>query len=409
MKEYKTYCIRLFPDREQSQQLRTLASARNTLYNILIDIEQRSFEQNQAIKSEYDLDKEITILRKLNSSIASLNSKACQRLAKEIYGSYKSFFQLRKKSKNVQPPQKINDTGRFHTIVYNQSGWVFISDSLVKVNGIPLKYKGMPGINYKDLQIKEVKLKLVNNKYLLDLGAVYEIKEPERLEVENKVLALDLGIEKLASGVDNTGRWVTIPNKAKKINDYFYKEISKIQKKLSRCQKGSRRYRKLKNTLRRLYVRKNAQVKQTLHIQSKKLSNMNYKTIVVGDLQVKKLMEKEDNKKDKMSRSFGRTAVSRFMEYLTYKCRARHTEVETIGEQWTTQLNCLTGKLFKERVEIKDRVVQLSDSIMLDRDLNAAVNILKRYEQNHIALLTAPLDISSVVNRYNLLTNTKIL
>ena len=60
MKEYKTYCIRLFPDREQSQQLRTLASARNTLYNILIDIEQRSFEQNQAIKSEYDLDKEIT-------------------------------------------------------------------------------------------------------------------------------------------------------------------------------------------------------------------------------------------------------------------------------------------------------------------------------------------------------------
>ena len=197
MKEYKTYCIRLFPDREQSQQLRTLASARNTLYNILIDIEQRSFEQNQAIKSEYDLDKEITILRKLNSSIASLNSKACQRLAKEIYGSYKSFFQLRKKNKNAQPPQKINDTGRFHTIVYNQSGWVFISDSLVKVNGIPLKYKGMPGINYKDLQIKEAKLKLVNNKYLLDLGAVYEIKEHERLEVENKVLALDLGYRQM--------------------------------------------------------------------------------------------------------------------------------------------------------------------------------------------------------------------
>ena len=94
------------------------------------------------------------------------------------------------------------------------------------------------------------------------------------------------------------------------------------------------------------------------------------------------------------------------MEFLTYKCQVRNTEVEAINEKWTTQQNCLTGKLFKEKVELSDRVVQLSDSIVIDRDLNAAINILKRYEQNHIALLTAPLDVSSVVNKYNLLANT---
>ena len=44
--------------------------------------------------------------------------------------------------------------------------------------------------------------------------------------------------------------------------------------------------------------------------------------------------------------------------------------------------------------------------IIVVGDLNAAINILKRYEQNHIVLLTAPLDVTSVVNRYNLLTNT---
>ena len=43
--------------------------------------------------------------------------------------------------------------------------------------------------------------------------------------------------------------------------------------------------------------------------------------------------------------------------------------------------------------------------IIVVGDLNAAINILKRYEQNHIALLTAPLDTSNVVNKYNLLTN----
>ena len=140
--------------------------------------------------------------------------------------------------------------------------------------------------------------------------------------------------------------------------------------------------------------------------QCKKLVNMNYKTIVVGDLSMKKLMEKGSNKLTKTSRSFSESAIATFMEFLTYKCQARNTEVETINEKWTTQQNCLTGKLFKEKVELSDRVVQLSDSIVIDRDLNAAINILKRYEQNHIALLTAPLDVSSVVNRYNLLTNT---
>ena len=94
------------------------------------------------------------------------------------------------------------------------------------------------------------------------------------------------------------------------------------------------------------------------------------------------------------------------MEFLTYKCQNSNTGLETINEKWTTQQNCLTGKLFKHKVELSDRVVQLSDSIVIDRDLNAAINILKRYEQNHLALLTVPLDVSNVVNKYNLLTNT---
>lgn len=133
---------------------------------------------------------------------------------------------------------------------------------------------------------------------------------------------------------------------------------------------------------------------------------MNYKTIVVGDLSVKKLMEKGSNKLTKTSRSFSESSIATFMEYLTYKCQNSNTELVTINEMWTTQQNCLTGNLFKDKVGLSDRTVMLSDSIEIDRDLNAAINIMKRYEQNHLALLTAPLDVSSVVNKHNLLTDT---
>ena len=406
MIEYRTYTVRLFPNTEQEQQLQNLSLARNTLYNILIDIEQQTYETTGKIKTEYDLDKDITALRKQTPLLLCLNSKASQRVAKEIYSSYKSFFNLIKKDNTAKPPQKLQDVSHFHTVVYNQTGWKIIDDKILKINGIVVNYKGVPGADYLKQTIKEVKLKYRDGKYLLDLGVENYAQEKEELTQENKVLAIDLGIKNLCNGVDNLGNVVIIPNKAKKINAYFRKQISKVQSKMDKCTKGSNRHEKLKKVKKKLYKRKDAQVKQTLHIQSKKLVNMNYKTIVVGDLSVKKLMEKGSNKLTKTSRSFSESAIATFMDFLTYKCQNSNTELETINEKWTTQQNCLTGKLFKNKVELSDRVVQLSDSIVIDRDLNAAINILKRYEQNHIALLTAPLDISSVVNRYNLLTNT---
>ena len=406
MKQYRTYTIRLFPNKGQKQQLQGISLARNVLYNTLIAIEQQAYKEIGKIKTEYDLDKEITRLRKENPLFLNLNSKASQRVAKEVYSSYLSFFKLKAKDKAANPPQPMKDVKRFHTVVYNQTGWKFIDNEMVKLNGIMLNYKGIPGINYSTLSIKEVKLKCHDGKYLIDLGIENTVKEPETIECENKVLAIGLGIKNLVNGVDNFGNIVTIPNKAKKINTYFRKQISSVQSKMDKCIKGSNRHKKLRKTKKKLYQRKNAQIKQTLHIQSKKLVNMNYKTIVVGDLSVKKLMEKGSNKLTKTSRSFSESAIATFMEYLTYKCQGSNTELETINEQWTTQQNCLTGKLFKEKVLLSDRTVRLSESIEIDRDLNAAINILKRYEQNHIALLTVPLDVSSVVNRYNLLTNT---
>ena len=406
MIQYRTYTIRLFPSKEQEQQLRNLSLARNTLYNILIDIEQQTYKTIGKIKTEYDLDKDITALRKQTPLLRCLNSKASQRVAKEIYSSYKSFFNLVKKDNTAKPPQKLQDVNCFHTIVYNQTGWKFIDNETLKINGIVANYKGIPGVDYPKQTIKEAKLKYRDGKYLLDLSVENYVQEKEELTQENKVLAIDLGIKNLCNGVDNTGNVVTIPNKAKKINTYFRKQISKVQSKMDKCAKGSNRHEKLKNIKKKLYKRKDAQIKQTLHIQSKKLANMNYKTIVVGDLSVKKLMEKGSNKLIKISRSFSESAIATFMEFLKYKCQNNNTELETINEKWTTQQNCLTGKLFKNKVELSDRVIHLSDSIVIDRDLNAAINILKRYEQNHLALLTAPLDVSSVVNRYNLLTNT---
>ena len=227
MKQYRTYTIRLFPNKWQKQQLQGISLARNVLYNTLIAIEQQAYKEIGKIKTEYDLDKEITRLRKENPLFLNLNSKASQRVAKEVYSSYLSFFKLKAKDKAANPPQPMKDVKRFHTVVYNQTGWKFIDNEMVKLNGVMLNYKGIPGINYSTLSIKEVKLKCHDGKYLIDLGIENTVKEPETIECENKVLAIDLGIKNLVNGVDNFGNIVTIPNKAKK-NKHIFQETNII-------------------------------------------------------------------------------------------------------------------------------------------------------------------------------------
>lgn len=399
----KTYTIRLFPDNKQIDCLNDLSRSRNQLWNALIDLENESYQNLGKIRHNYDLDKNIAILRK-TTDIGKLNSKACQRVSKEIYSSYQSFFKLIKKDKTAKPPRKIENINQFHTVIYNQSGWIINSETQITINQIKIPYKSH--LNLMGLNIKEIRIKHINNKWLCDICIEEEIIYKDRIQQENKVLGIDLGLKRLGTGVDNKGNEVVLINKSKKISKYYLKQIADIQSKLSKKKKGSRKYKKLKYVKRKLYNKKNRQIKQTLHTQSKRLLSMNYHTIVLGKLTVKKLMENEKNKNVKISKSFGMSNINMFLNLLIQKSYGYNTNVLEIDERHTTQQNSLTGKLFDKKIELGDRTVKLREDIEIDRDLNSAINILNRYFNIHLASMTEPLDISGVIQNFNILNKT---
>lgn len=404
----KTYSIRLFPTPEQIQQLNKLSDIRMDVWNTLINIQQKEYELNKKIYKKFDL---INLLPELKNTIKpqwrELNSKAIQTIATELSQSYLSFFTLIKKDKTARSPKQ-KELGQYHTIVFNQSGWI-IKDDIITINKIPLKYSSH--LNISELNIKEIRVKYVNNKWLCDLCVEEEITYNDRLSIEAKVLCIDLGLSKLGTGIDNKGNVVILNNRSKKINQYFSKQINKVKSKLSKKTKGSKNYDKLNNVKKRLYSRKNSQIKQTLHIQSKKLVNMNYKTIVVGELTIKSLMKTDGVNKNKkgIRKSFSESNINMFLQFLKYKSQHKQCDLIKINERNTTQLNSLTGRMFKNKVELKDRVVKLSDNIEIDRDLNSAINIMKRYYDNHIASMTEPLDYSSVIMNFNVCNNQPLI
>lgn len=405
----KTYTIRLFPSQEQISQLNKLSDIRMDVWNTLIDLQQKEYEEKKKIYRKFDL---INLLPNLKNTIKpewkELNAKAIQTISTEVSQSYLSFFTLIKKDKTAKPPKQ-KELGKYHTLTFNQSGWIFKDDRMI-INQIPFDYKTNLK-NITELNIKEIRVKYKNNKWLCDIVVNDKNEYLDEKLIKTKVLSIDLGLKNLGTGVDNKGNVIILKNKSKKINQYFSKQINKVKSKLSKKEKGSKSFKKLNQVKKKLYSKKNSQIKQTLHIQSKKLVNMNYKTIVVGELTIKTLMSTEGVNKNKkgIRKSFNESNINMFLQFLSYKSQYKQCDLIKINERHTTQLNSLTGKMFKEKVELKDRIVKLNDNVEIDRDLNSAINIMKRYYDNHLASMTEPLDYSNVIMNFNVCNNQSLI
>src|SRR6266487_2225339 len=98
---------------------------------------------------------------------------------------------------------------------------------------------------------------------LLHLKAVIDRLKAEEQHEEGGVLALDLGIKTLATGVNEQGRFYHIGGF--KGHQWYNKQLDAIRSKRDRCQKGSRRYRHLSQVYRRVSEQKRNKQKDCLH------------------------------------------------------------------------------------------------------------------------------------------------
>ena len=157
----KTYQIRLFPSKYQINQLQELSDIRKDIWNKLLDIEQQSYMTNKTIFNKFDLNNMLPELKETYTDWKKLNSKSVQTISTELFGSYRSFFNLIKKDKSARPPSKIENVD-YHSISWNQSGWMVKENNIIIINKIPFEYRS--NLNLNELKIKEVRIKFIRNK-----------------------------------------------------------------------------------------------------------------------------------------------------------------------------------------------------------------------------------------------------
>jgi putative transposase len=198
-------------------------------------------------------------------------------------------------------------------------------------------------------------------------------------EASSGVVAFDLGIKALATGMNERGRIYHIGGF--KGGRWYNKQLDKIRSKRDRCKKRSRRYLHLSKVYRRVAEKKRRKQQDCLHKASHLIARkLVESTVVIGELSQRQMVSQTHQEKNRHRNRavFNDWGVYSFVQMLTYKCLLAGKEVHQIDERDTTKTCSGCGN--KRDMPLWMRTYRCENcGLVMDRDENSAVNILKRF------------------------------
>ncbi|MFL5656617.1 MAG: RNA-guided endonuclease InsQ/TnpB family protein [Ktedonobacteraceae bacterium] len=193
------------------------------------------------------------------------------------------------------------------------------------------------------------------------------------------VVAFDLGIKTLATGVNEQGRVYTIGGF--KGARWYNKQLDKMRSKRDKCKKKSRRYIHLSKVYKRVSQKKRNKQQDSLHKASHLISHQLVEsTVVVGDLSQRQMVTKKHQEKNKHRNRavFNEWGCYTFVQMLVYKCLLYGKDLEIISERYTSKDCHRCGN--RQAMPLWKRTYRCERcGLVMDRDENAAHNILKRF------------------------------
>jgi len=313
-----------------------------------------------------DLYRHNTSLRAEFPFVKDLNSHACQTAVERAYSSIARFYSNCKKSipgKKGYPQFKKNS----RSVEYKTSGWK-LSETRKQITftdkkGIGrLKLKGTWDLNFYQLdQIKRVRLVRRADGYYVQ----FLVNAENKIESKptGKVIGLDVGLKE----------FYTDSNGCKEPNPRFYREGEKrlgfLQRRVSYKEKGSANRRKAINRL----GRKHLKISRQREEHAKKVARCVIQSndwVAYEDLRIKNLV-----KNHCLAKSISDAGWYQFRKWLEYFGVKFGKITIAVNPAYTSQECSSCGTIVKKSLSTRTHVCQCG--CILDRDWNAAINILK--------------------------------
>ena len=365
----KAIKIRIYPTAEQVDFINKQLGCCRFVYNNCLAFRKDSYQNEHVSFSSSSAVKHITVLKKDNEWLKDVHSKVLQQSVRDMNQAYDNFF---KRHKGFPKFKSKHD---------NRQSCRFPKDAFIGVRGNRIDLiKVLKDIHFKcsrnderylnrnQDKVKSITLnKEPNGKFYL---SVLIDKPLRQVPQSQNMVGLDLGIKDFA--VTSDGQVIE--------NFHFKKNeesrLKRLQRQISKKIVGSKNREKARLRFAKLNEKIRNRKLNFLHDVTNHLIDEN-QVIVMEDLNVKGMVRNH-----KLAESISEVNWGEFRRILTYKAAWHGRQLVFIDRFYPSSKRCNhCGYIYKE-LTLKDRQWVCPEcGSLIDRDYNAALNILEEGER----------------------------
>lgn len=370
----RTYKYLLRPTNEQAVALDFLLWQARRVYNMALEQRIKIYaEQKNTINSTDQWAYFRDLRHSEPDNLSKLNATAMNNVLRKLDISFQNFFRRVKKRKSSDNAERVGfprfkSRNRFKSFQYiygngcklrideNQKRLFYIQN----VGEIRMVFhRPIP----TDAKIKQVTIKVKNGRWYANL--MLELPDViKKHSYPRRKIGIDVGIKSI----------VALSNKEVIPHPHWLKnslaKLRILQRKAARQQKGSNRQSATYKQVAKLHEHIANQRNDFYHKLSKKLSS-NFSLIGIEDLNLAFM-----NRNKRTSRISYDAGLGDFRQMLYYKAEEAGGRVIAVKPAYTTQTCSSCGYRAKKRLSVRVHKCPVC-GVKLDRDVNAAKNILK--------------------------------
>ena len=353
--------IRIYPNKSQRAAIDDILWNCKELYNYLLETNINEYKSTHKSLLGRSLEK---ISRKF------MNCKIPSRIRRDVIRRLTFSFNRFFKKISRFPKFKSIQQYRSFTVDELKHGFDYYNNDHIRVSGVPGKIKAVISRGLLGIPKQCIIKKMKSGKYYAFI--VLDDRDVEKVKINHPkdCIAIDLGVSRFFT--DNEGNYVASPKFLRR----NLKKLAKAQRELSRKQKDSKNREKARIKVARLHE-KVANTRRDFHFKVAYYLVTTFREVICEDLHIRSLLRGKSKETALFRRALHDIGLGGFLLILQHMANLYGCKLIKVDPKYTSQTCCNCGTMVKKR--LSDRIhICPHCGLKIDRDLNAAINILQR-------------------------------
>jgi putative transposase len=354
------YKFRIYPTKSEKFRMERILELCRWTYNKTLEFRKNAWEQEGKSVSKYEMHNFLPQWKKDKPELYEVFSQTLQNVQERVDLAFQAFFRRAKAGEKPGYP-RFKGKGWYDSFSYPQMGFKIKAGKLhlSKIGDINIKlHRSIEG-KIKRLTIRRA----ATGKWFASFSVEQE-DQPKPEWKDGSMVGIDVGLESFA----------TLSNGEKIANPRFFreeeKELARVQRKLSKAPKGTLERKKALKVVQRVHERIANKRYEFAHKVSRDLVGR-FGLIAFEDLNIKGMMHNH-----KLAKSISDVAWNMLMNITSYKAASAGSMVVLVDPRNTSKMCSRCGLMVEK--SLSDRVHNCTQcGLSLDRDWNAAINILR--------------------------------